>query len=208
MSVPPDQWSTRQTEMSVLRHQWDARGAYKAEFFAITDSLLGMVGGSIGRRRDSENKVVIAVGLGDFKSKVGLGSVHTSFASFFVQKCRSLGYIVVRVNEYYTSKKCPECKNFVAEVTTRRLYCPKCMTYMRQDVMAGNNIANVVQGHLLHQQRPLYLQPVDGNGHYPWMQAMSSSSSSSNSGGSSSNGGSSSSSNSNDDEKRNKTTIG
>ncbi|KAG0230667.1 hypothetical protein BGX31_005783 [Mortierella sp. GBA43] len=26
---------------------------------------------------------------------------------------RSLGYVVVGVNEYYTSKKCPTCKNFV-----------------------------------------------------------------------------------------------
>lgn len=35
--------------------------------------------------------------------------------------------------------------------------------------MAGHNMVNAVQGHLLHQQRPLYLQPVDEQGRYPWM---------------------------------------
>lgn len=42
---------------------------------------------------------------------------------------------------------------------------------MRRDVMAGNNICNAIRGHLLDQQRPLYLQPKDTNGNYPWMQS-------------------------------------
>ncbi|KAF9080875.1 hypothetical protein BGX29_004927, partial [Mortierella sp. GBA35] len=29
---------------------------------------------------------------------------------------------------------------------------------------------NVVRGHLLEQQRPLYFQSVDADGNYPWMQ--------------------------------------
>ncbi|KAF9084795.1 hypothetical protein BGX23_010228 [Mortierella sp. AD031] len=36
--------------------------------------------------------------------------------------------------------------------------------------MAAHNMCNVVRGHLLEQQRPLYLQPVDADGNYPWMQ--------------------------------------
>ncbi|GJJ71646.1 hypothetical protein EMPS_03996 [Entomortierella parvispora] len=35
--------------------------------------------------------------------------------------------------------------------------------------MAGYNMVNAVQGCLLHQQRPLYLQPVNEHGRYPWM---------------------------------------
>jgi hypothetical protein len=77
-------------DMSVLRHKWDQERAHRGEFYTITDRLLGMIGGSIGRTRDPENKVVIAVGLGDFKSKSGLGSLHQSFASFFVQKVSHL----------------------------------------------------------------------------------------------------------------------
>jgi len=45
---------------------------------------------------------------------------------------------------------------------------------MHRDIMAGHNICNVIQGHLLKQERPLYLQPKDENGNYPWMQVASS----------------------------------
>jgi hypothetical protein len=41
---------------------------------------------------------------------------------------------------------------------------------MHRDIMAGHNICNAIRGHLLEQQRPLYLQPQDNDGHYPWMQ--------------------------------------
>jgi hypothetical protein len=44
--------------------------------------------------------------------------------------------------------------------------------------MAGHNIANVIQDYLHHQERPLYLQPVDASGNYPWMKSEQSLSSS------------------------------
>ncbi|KAF9125979.1 hypothetical protein BGW39_007001, partial [Mortierella sp. 14UC] len=81
----------------------------------------------------------------------------------FKHRLRSLGYIVMGVNEYYTSKKCPECKQFVGQVDLRRLYCTECEKYMHCDIMAGHNIANTVQGHLLKQERPEYLQSVDSD---------------------------------------------
>lgn len=31
-------------------------------------------------------------------------------------------------------------------------------------------MCNIVKGPLLHQQRPKYLQPIDKDGHYPWME--------------------------------------
>jgi len=39
--------------------------------------------------------------------------------------------------------------------------------------MAAHNICNIVKGHLAKQERPLYLQPVDSNGAYPWMKDLS-----------------------------------
>ncbi|KAG0197548.1 hypothetical protein BGX33_000520, partial [Mortierella sp. NVP41] len=152
------------------KHKWNARKARTEEYRLIANRLLQLVGGSLGAKREAENKVVIGVGLGQFSCKTRLSSLHESFQSYFVQKARSLGYIVVGVNEYYTSKKCPACTEFVGQVDIRRLYCTKCQKYMHRDVMAGHNIANAVQGHLLEQQRPLYLQPVDTDGQYPWMQ--------------------------------------
>ncbi|KAG0294208.1 hypothetical protein BGZ98_001851, partial [Dissophora globulifera] len=126
--------------------------------------------GSIGARRDEKNMAVIGVGLGQFSSCSRLSSLHTSFQRFFVPLARSLGYIVIGVNEFYPSKKCPRCHVFVAQRTIRRLFCEECGTPFHRDELAAHNMVNAVQGHLLHQKRPLYLQPVDKDGHYPWIE--------------------------------------
>ncbi|KAI1314437.1 hypothetical protein EDD11_002181 [Mortierella claussenii] len=153
------------------KHKWNARKARDHEDKLIANRLLKQVGGSLGAKRDEKNKVIIGVGLGKFSTKTRLSSLHESFQSFFVQKAKSLGYIVVGVNEYYTSKKCPHREKFVGKVDIRRLYCSECKTYMHRDVMAGHNICNAIRGHLVNQVRPLYLQPMDKDGKYPWMQA-------------------------------------
>ncbi|KAF9921313.1 hypothetical protein FBU30_008692 [Linnemannia zychae] len=128
-----------------------------------------MVDGCMGAKRKEGTKVVIGIGLGQFSSSKRLSSLHSSFETYFVQKARALGYIVVVVNEYYTSKKCPTCNNFVAKTESiRRLYCRNCRKYMHRDAMAGHNIANVILGHLVEQKRLRYLQPVTVDGKYPW----------------------------------------
>ncbi|KAF9287977.1 hypothetical protein BGZ68_000999 [Mortierella alpina] len=137
-----------------------------------------MVGGSIGRRKDPEAKIVIGVGLGKFGPGSGLTSMDQAFASYFIRtpidatQCRALRYLVVGLNEFYTSKKCPDCRNFVAQVTLRQLYCPYCKVYFHRDVMAGNNLCNVIDGHLLKGYRPEYLQPINKDGTLPWMAAI------------------------------------
>ncbi|KAG0247373.1 hypothetical protein DFQ27_002121, partial [Actinomortierella ambigua] len=153
------------------KHKWDAKRARKAEFQRIADSLLRMVGGSIGAKRDEDNKVIIGVGLAKFQSTSGLSSLDGTFQSYFVRLARSLGYIVVGVNEYYSSKKCPSCKGFVARTESfRRLYCDNCQKYMHRDVMAGHNLCNAMRGHLEKGERPEYLQPVDDDGNFQWKQ--------------------------------------
>jgi len=79
--------------MRFKRHKWDARRARDAEYKTITNRLLTLVGGSIGCRRKETNKVVIAVGLGQFSSKARLSSLHESFMSYFVQKVIALPLI-------------------------------------------------------------------------------------------------------------------
>ncbi|KAF9131271.1 hypothetical protein BGX30_013177 [Mortierella sp. GBA39] len=86
------------------------------------------------------------------------------------EQTRSLGYTVVGVNEYYTSKKCPTCGEFACQVNIHQLYCQTCKAFMHRDVMAGHNMCNAVKTHLLMQTRQLYLQPVDDEGHYPCME--------------------------------------
>jgi len=69
----------------VMSRQYDARRAHEGEFSKITDQLLRMVGGSIGRRKDPDAKIVIGVGLGKFGPGSGLTSMDQAFASYFVR---------------------------------------------------------------------------------------------------------------------------
>ncbi|KAG0014587.1 hypothetical protein BGZ82_001717, partial [Podila clonocystis] len=150
------------------KHKWDAQRARDKEFELIAKRLLKMVGGNPGRKRDKKDKAIIGIGLGEFSPTSRLSSLHSAFSTYFMQMARSLDYIVVGVNEYYTSKRCPVCHEFVGQVDIRQLYCPKCRAKIHRDVMAGHNMCNIIQGHLLHQQRPHYLQPFDKDGKYIW----------------------------------------
>ncbi|KAF9126355.1 hypothetical protein BGW39_006691 [Mortierella sp. 14UC] len=85
-------------------------------------------------------------------------------------EARSLGYLVIGINEHFTSKKCPVCNCFVRATTDwRTLYCMSCRRFRQRDAMASDNMNNAIQDHLIHQQRPLYLQPRRQDGSYPWM---------------------------------------
>ncbi|KAG0074082.1 hypothetical protein BGZ90_011042, partial [Linnemannia elongata] len=85
---------------------------------------------------------------------------------------RSLGYLVIGVNEYFTSKRCPDCHGFVCATSDwRTLYCRTCKRFRQRDVMASMNMNNAIKDHLIQQQRPLYLQPRRQDGSYPWIDA-------------------------------------
>ncbi|KAF9126055.1 hypothetical protein BGX30_000181 [Mortierella sp. GBA39] len=150
------------------RHVWDTERARHAEYQLLADRLFNIVGGSLGAQRDPSNPVLIGIGLGKFATRSGLSSLHSTFLEYFIQMARSLGYVVVGLNEYYTSKKCPGCGLFVAQVDMRRFYCSHCHVYHHRDVMAAENMANIVHGYLLDQERPDYLQPVASDGSLPW----------------------------------------
>ncbi|KAF9929516.1 hypothetical protein FBU30_001486 [Linnemannia zychae] len=126
-------------------------------FAQVEDKLIGFYNGA-GKPRDDTNHVLIGVGLGKFQSTGRLLSLYSSFLQYFVPLARSLGYIVAGINEYYTSKKCPDCHEFVAQVPLRQFYCPKCQRY--RDIMAAENMSVIAQSHLVNQERPLYLQLV------------------------------------------------
>ncbi|KAG0307490.1 hypothetical protein BGZ97_000378, partial [Linnemannia gamsii] len=153
------------------KHHWDMERAKQADYQAIAERLLGIIGGSLGRRvEDNKDKspVVIGIGLGQFNSGARLSSLHSTFLTYFIKKVRSLGYVVVGLNEFYTFKKCPRCKEFVAQVTMRSFYCFGCQVYHHRDVMAAHNMTNIVLERLEKQQRPDCLQPINADGAYPW----------------------------------------
>jgi hypothetical protein len=68
------------------KHRWDMERARQAEYQLLADRLLRVVGGSIGERYDPNNPVLIGVGLGQFSTKSGLSSLHSTFLDFFIQK--------------------------------------------------------------------------------------------------------------------------
>ncbi|KAG0163412.1 hypothetical protein DFQ29_003108, partial [Apophysomyces sp. BC1021] len=173
------------------KHDWDKTRAKKQSTRPLQRVFLVF----LGKKLDPMNPVLIGVGLGQFKSTGRLSSLHSTFLDYFIPLARSLGYIVVGLNEYYTSKKCPDCQNFVAQVTLRELYCPGCERYHHRDVMAAENMSRIVRGYLAEQKRPRYLQPKMADGQYPWekdtnMTALSSSSSTIGASNTSSGGGS------------------
>jgi len=72
------------------RHKFDFKKAFDEEFRVVADSLLRMVGGTCSAPRHEDNKVLIAIGLGDFGSNGKLTSLHSSFCRYFVGlvRCR------------------------------------------------------------------------------------------------------------------------
>lgn len=80
------------------KHQWDMERARKAEYQAIADRLLGAVGGSIGRKKEESDPVLIGIGLGQFNSNSRLSSLHSTFLDFFVRTVSmqfSVGQLIV-----------------------------------------------------------------------------------------------------------------
>lgn len=71
--------------ITLKKHQWDSKRARDREFKLLAKRLLDLVGGTPGAIRDSSNKVVIGIGLGDFSSNSRLSSLHTAFYKYFVQ---------------------------------------------------------------------------------------------------------------------------
>ncbi|KAF9166615.1 hypothetical protein BGX21_002962 [Mortierella sp. AD011] len=65
------------------------------------------------------------------------------------------GYVVVGVNEYYSSKKCPTCEELVVQSeSVLRPYCPNCRKYLRRDIMRGHSLVNNLCGQVEKQERP------------------------------------------------------
>ncbi|KAF9931084.1 hypothetical protein FBU30_010830, partial [Linnemannia zychae] len=86
-----------------------------------------MVGGFVGRPRMPHQHVVIAIGLAKFAGAHGPPGLNGTFQAIFVNLARSLTYLVVGINEYYTSKRCPDCYSFVCATSDwRTLYCMAC----------------------------------------------------------------------------------
>ncbi|TPX38906.1 hypothetical protein SeLEV6574_g07528 [Synchytrium endobioticum] len=137
------------------RKRWDADNAKRGELDRVLEGIVNMVDESMGHKLSDGKKVIVAIGMGDFSSTQ---SRHGMFIRYLIQ-LRPLGYAIVGVNEYFTSKKCPCCQEFVEMPTMKRLYCRGCNKWYHRDVMAADNMVSIVRGYLEHDERPTYLKP-------------------------------------------------
>ncbi|KAF9079277.1 hypothetical protein BGX27_006700 [Mortierella sp. AM989] len=61
------------------------------------------------------------------------------------------------------------------EYSMRNTSCKTCESFIHHNVMAGHYIRNIVQGYLVEQKRPDFLQPVDADGGHPCQEDFNSS---------------------------------
>ncbi|TPX53466.1 hypothetical protein SeMB42_g00759 [Synchytrium endobioticum] len=138
------------------RKRWDADKAKRGELDRVLEGIVNMVDESMGHKLSGGIKVIVTIGMCDFSSTQ---SRHVMFIRYLFRKLRPLGYTIVGVNEYFTSKKCPCGTEFVEMPAMRRLYCRRCNKWYHRDVMAADNMVNIVRGYLEHDERPTYLKP-------------------------------------------------
>jgi hypothetical protein len=156
-----DRWIARNDSLSAFynsvtskKQRWDLKKAERGEFDRAVDAMLHMVGGSINQNVTSSKSPVIGIGTGEFSTQ---NSLHGSFCDYFLRKVASLGYRVVGLNEYWTSQKCPHGHDFTESIDFRCKYCRKCHKWFHRDIMAGENLGNVLIGMCADGSRPEYL---------------------------------------------------
>ncbi|TPX40569.1 hypothetical protein SeMB42_g05943 [Synchytrium endobioticum] len=125
------------------RKWWDADKAKRGELDRVLEGIVNMVDELMGHKLSGYKQVIVAIGMGDFSSTK---SRHVMFIRYLIRMLRPLGYTIVGVNEYYTSKKCPCCQEFVEMPAMRRLYCRGCNKWYQRDVMAADNMVKADEG--------------------------------------------------------------
>ncbi|KAF9949975.1 hypothetical protein BGZ72_008275 [Mortierella alpina] len=147
-----------------MKHSWEASKAQRACYDYGIKAVLGLVGGSEGRKhRERDGPApVFAVGLGSFDTQTGLPSKHSKMEKLFICKAVSLGYTVVGVHEYFTSAKCPrpDCDNFLISDKNRSRFCTECRIYVDRDQGGSENIAHITLGQVRDQERPKKYKPT------------------------------------------------
>ncbi|KAI3653511.1 hypothetical protein MP228_001458 [Amoeboaphelidium protococcarum] len=139
------------SEIRQKRH-WDFKKAQRAEFDRATNAILKMVDASVFQK--SNGQVVFGIGNAQFDSKQ---TIHLSFQRHFVQKVKSLGYPVVFLNEYLTSQKAPCCGCVCESFGMRIKYCRNCHKFYHRDIMAAENLTQVLICLICDEPRPKYL---------------------------------------------------
>ena len=105
-----------------------------------------------------ENAPIICIGDGDFGS-THHNSLDGKFAKYLTQKARSLGFIVIKTRESYTSQKCCRCAGQLENLGKhlRIKFCQSCNVIFHRDVNAGENMAWLGMLRSVGMPRPAHL---------------------------------------------------
>jgi hypothetical protein len=133
--------------------------ALRGELDRAVHAILRMVDMKINYNLNDEafkNKRIV-IGIGASKFEMG-DNTHTLFEKHLVMKLRSLGYTVVRVDEFLTSQMCPICFNRTEQLKMRVKYCRHCRVFFHGDVMTGENMATVLRDEVTGREKPEHLR--------------------------------------------------
>ncbi len=136
----------------------DLKKAIRSEWDRAVHQVMRMFDGACNlRQEDSSSKVMIGIGNSPVKGHAG------PFVRYLISKLRSLGFNnIFSVEEEFTSQKCCHCGHQTEEVENMRYRIKKCLregcqVYHHRDIMAGHNIANILEGYAAQGKRPNYL---------------------------------------------------
>ena len=95
-----------------LKKTWDCRKAQQASYDYGIKAILGLVHGSEGHRRPTQNpdgtrtrNSVFAIGLGSFNTRTGLPSKHTEFEKRFVKRVSNEQSNIISLSQHHRRKK-------------------------------------------------------------------------------------------------------
>ncbi|KAF9346511.1 hypothetical protein BGX34_003833, partial [Mortierella sp. NVP85] len=137
-----------------LRNIFDARRGKEAAMDLAIDVIFRMGGGASHLK--GKSNFIIAIGNGKFKGHNEF-SMHGPFINKLAKKAKALGILVVMVDEYNTSKKCPRpaCEQtLIDDNATRSKFCPTCKIYFDRDMVGAEGIGRICLAHLVGGGRP------------------------------------------------------
>lgn len=139
------------------KRRFDHQSALKREQDLSLSSVLKMADKNMSRRSDG----TVAFCFGDSPMGVtGQIGDYGRFQNYVVKKLRQLGYKVIFRSEYLTSQKFP-IHGFQTEFSgsnrIRVKYCKELDIHIHRDIMAAENMADILASEILNRERPFYL---------------------------------------------------
>jgi hypothetical protein len=140
------------------KRRFDLKRALKSQLDMGVQALLRMA----GKRMDEVSDGSVVFSCGDcFVDSGDIVGYYSAFVRYFIKKVRQLGYKVIFEDEFHTSQKFPMLGYQVKGTGRNRIrikYCSELSVYIHRDIMAGENMADILVAKIKGLLRPTYLQ--------------------------------------------------